>query len=95
MNMKTNEEAIHVTRRKLLKAAGYGAALALLPGLVVSRAMAYPTSAADGRFVMIFLRGGMDGLFAFAPVSDPVLASMRPNISQKAIAQGISLVGTG
>jgi uncharacterized protein (DUF1501 family) len=94
-NDQSKLPAVNVSRRQILKAAGYGAALSLLPTLAVSRAYAYSTAAADGRFVLIFLRGGMDGLFCFAPVSDPTLASLRPSISQKIITQGISLAGTG
>jgi uncharacterized protein (DUF1501 family) len=45
--------------------------------------------------VLIFLRGGLDGLFAFAPVDDPQLAELRPTLSRAVLAQGIRLGQTG
>ncbi|HEX8875019.1 MAG TPA: hypothetical protein VF780_10360, partial [Nitrosospira sp.] len=83
-------------RRLFIKSLGLGIVATALPGLIVQRAHALATPAAgnDGRFILLFLRGGMDGLFAIAPVSDPALLSLRPNISRKTIEQGISLAGT-
>lgn len=84
-------------RRLFIKSLGLGAVAAALPALTVKHAYALATQAAgnDGRFILLFLRGGMDGLFAIAPVSDPALPSLRPNISRKTMEQGISLAGTG
>lgn len=88
-----NDRALQ--RRSWLKAACGAATMALLPGLTVKQACALTTPDADGRFVLIFLRGGVDGLFVAAPVSDPLLQSLRPNISRQVIEQGISLAGSG
>jgi uncharacterized protein (DUF1501 family) len=67
-----------VTRRRLL--AGAGAAGA--SSLVTTRAsFAAPAAqAADGTLVVVFLRGGMDGLSALVPGDDPHLAEARPNL---------------
>ena len=56
-----------LTRRLLLQTAiGAGALrVAGLPGLALAAA---PT---ESRFVLVVLRGGMDGLFAVPPWNDP------------------------
>ena len=38
----------------------------------------------QGVFVSIFLRGGMDGLHALIPASDPHYAALRPTLRQAA-----------
>jgi uncharacterized protein (DUF1501 family) len=48
-----------------------------------------------GRLIVLFLRGGMDGLFAFSPVSDPRLPELRPTLSQTVLAKGLPLGATG
>ncbi len=84
-------------RRQVLKALGMGAFVAGAPVLAVRNAWAATAPAAgnDGRMIVIFLRGAMDGLFALAPVDDRNLAALRPNLSRKAIEQGVRLNGTG
>jgi uncharacterized protein (DUF1501 family) len=47
-----------------------------------------------GRFVLIFLRGGFDGLFAFAP-RDQRLAELRPTLSKALLAEGTDLGRSG
>lgn len=77
-------------RRRLLLC---GAGLLALP---VLRAMAYPAGdAGSGRLLVVFLRGGMDGLFALAPVDDARLAGVRPTLSQSVLSQGLRLGRTG
>ena len=49
----------------------------------------------SGRLVVLFLRGGLDGLFAIAPVSDPRLPECRPTLSEAMRATGIRLETTG
>lgn len=49
----------------------------------------------DGRLIVVFLRGALDGLFAFAPVTDPRLASLRPGLSREALSSGIALGQSG
>ncbi len=78
------------SRRELLRCA---MGMLALPAL---RALAYPPGeGGQGRLVVIFLRGGMDGLFAFSPVDDPRLAQMRPTLSKTVLEQGIRLGRTG
>jgi len=50
---------------------------------------------APGRMIVLFLRGGMDGLFAVTPVTDPHLSDLRPSLSRTVLAQGIALGTTG
>ena len=45
--------------------------------------------------VLVFLRGGMDGLFALAPVDDPRLSEVRPSLSQAVAKEGIRLGRSG
>lgn len=51
-------------------------------------------SAAPGRFVLVFLRGGFDGLFAVAP-SEPRLGELRPTLARTLLAEGLPLGKTG
>lgn len=53
------------------------------------------TAPATGRVLIVFLRGGLDGLFAFAPVADPRLAILRPTLASTVAAQGLPLGDTG
>ena len=68
-----------LTRRRLLAGAGVAGA----SSLVTTRAsFAAPgAQAADGTLVVVFLRGGMDGLSAVVPAEDPELLSARPNLA--------------
>ncbi len=78
-------------RRRCLHAALLlGAGLAL-PTVHAVEARRRP----DGRFILIFLRGGLDGLFVFAPVADPRLAEWRPTLAAEALAKGIPLERSG
>ena len=71
--------------------------LSLSASLVLpSRAWSWETaSSPDGRLIVLFLRGGFDGLFAVAPASDPRLPELRPNLSRELLKTGLSLSGTG
>ena len=42
-------------------------------------------SVRDGRLIVVFLRGALDGLFPFAPVADPRLANLRPGLSREVL----------
>lgn len=78
------------SRRRFLAS---GAAALALP---VLDAIAFEgTAAAPGRLVLVFLRGGLDGLFAIAPTADPRLPERRPSLAQAVLAQGIRLGDTG
>ena len=83
----------HVTRRTVLGAGVGAAALHLLPVGAAGGWLAAPAAAeglggpsapvaaaSPGRLVVVFLRGGMDGLSAVAPVSDPRYHDLRPTI---------------
>lgn len=79
-----------LNRRRLLQVAVGSVALRALGALAVERA-----SSAAGRLIVVFLRGGLDGLFAIAPTDDPRLAQLRPSLSQEVLAHGMSLAGSG
>lgn len=72
---------MNVTRRYFLKSSG---ALALYCGFSPARLLANPDSAAavaKGKtLVIIFLRGGMDGLNFIVPYGDPAYSGLRKNI---------------
>jgi len=64
-----------LSRRALLAAAGSSCALGFLPKTASAR------SGSDPRFVVIILRGALDGLSAVAPVGDPDYAALRGAIA--------------
>jgi uncharacterized protein (DUF1501 family) len=76
------------TRRQWLRTAlGAGAAAgALGPLASLSLAATAPTAGAAGsrRFVMVILRGGLDGLYAVPAVGDPDFAAARGALAQYA-----------
>ncbi|MEN3374480.1 DUF1501 domain-containing protein [Dechloromonas sp. ZS-1] len=74
-------------RRRLL---GAGLLSAALPAFALER-----PERPDGRFIFLFLRGGLDGLFAFAPAADPRLASLRPGLAKTVLSDGQPLGSTG
>jgi len=79
------------SRRQLLQAA-----MAIAAGAAFPAAFAIERkTTGDGRLVVIFLRGGLDGLFVFSPVADPHLAALRPGLSREVLANGIALGQSG
>lgn len=72
-------------RRTFLKG-GLGVGVATLGAQLVTSRVSY--AAADelstGTLVVVFLRGGMDGLSLLVPAADPALLKERPNIGVKA-----------
>jgi len=72
-------------RRTFLKG-GLGVGVAALGAQLVTSRVSY--AAADepqhGTLVVVFLRGGMDGLSMLVPASDPQLVKERPNIGVRA-----------
>ena len=64
-----------LSRRGLLAAAGSSCALGFLPKTASAR------SGSDPRFVVIILRGALDGLSAVAPVGDPDYAALHGAIA--------------
>src|SRR5580765_3758646 len=70
-----------LTRRTLLRGAlATGAALAIGPNLGVRYASAATPSGSD-TLVVLFLRGGFDGLSAIVPVTDSDYYALRPTIA--------------
>jgi uncharacterized protein (DUF1501 family) len=70
------------TRRRLVQGAGFVGVAALGSQLVTSRvSFAAPGDENKNALIVIFLRGGMDGLSVVAPGDDPNYKSMRPNIA--------------
>jgi uncharacterized protein (DUF1501 family) len=67
------------TRRTFLAGAGKVAVAALGTQLVTARA-GFAQGPGSGTLVVIFLRGGMDGLSVVVPADDPHLAEARPRI---------------
>jgi uncharacterized protein (DUF1501 family) len=65
-----------LSRRALLAATAAGGALATVPGLG-RLALAAP-GAPEGCLVVLFLRGGADGLMLIGPTNDPTYVAARP-----------------
>ncbi|MBV2132964.1 DUF1501 domain-containing protein [Pseudomonas sp. MAP12] len=79
-----------IDRRLFIKA------VLAMGGLSLGGSWAWETRAEDsGRLIVIFLRGGLDGLFAFSPVADSQLASLRPTLARTVIERGIPLGSSG
>ena len=74
-----------ITRRHFLQASGVAGLVSLLPGL------AFAEAATDSRFVLIILRGALDGLSAVVPYGDPDYARLRREIAISAPGSGGAL----
>ena len=61
-----------IDRRGFLSLGASATTLSLLPRFALAA-----SSASDTRFLLVLLRGGMDGLHALQPVGDPGFASLR------------------
>lgn len=75
-------------RRFLGQSAVIGCSLAASPLLTP---VSFASAPWDTRFVVIILRGGMDGLDVVRPVGDPAFAALRPTLNQQ--AAGLDLDG--
>jgi uncharacterized protein (DUF1501 family) len=79
-------EADRVSRRRFL-AGGMAYACAGAAGVasvgtqLVSTRVSFGAGSGDGTLVVIFLRGGMDGLSVLVPADDPNLLGARPDIA--------------
>lgn len=84
-------------RRDFLKSLALSAgSLSLMwPGSGIQQAWALATAQPHERLVMIFLRGGFDGLFAIAPIDDHMLATHRPTLATAVLDKGVRLTGSG
>ncbi|MFG2039199.1 DUF1501 domain-containing protein [Dactylosporangium sp. NPDC048998] len=69
------------TRRRLVQGAGFVGVAALGTQLVTSRVSFAAPEDNKNTLIVIFLRGGMDGLSVVAPGDDPNYKQMRPNIA--------------
>jgi uncharacterized protein (DUF1501 family) len=77
-------------RRTFLKG-GLGVGVATLASQLVTSRVAYadPATPSNGTLVVLFLRGGMDGLSLLVPANDPNLIKNRPDIA----VRGDTLIG--
>lgn len=82
-------------RRLYLQTLGGLGLAALTGGWPRAWALESPAAAAEGRVVVLFLRGGLDGLFAVAPTADPQWAALRPGLSRRSLEGGLALAGSG
>jgi uncharacterized protein (DUF1501 family) len=70
-----------ITRRQVLgHAAGAAGALAL-PALLAPRLSFAASAAGEARFVLVLLRGALDGLAAAPPIGDPDFARVRGDLA--------------
>ncbi|HZX41589.1 MAG TPA: DUF1501 domain-containing protein [Myxococcaceae bacterium] len=69
-----------LSRRQLLRSAGALAALGAVPGFL-GRALAASTPGSGKTLVLVFLRGGADGLSIVPPVGDPAYRAARPTLA--------------
>ena len=68
------------SRRQFLRSAGALAALGAVPGFL-GRALAASEVATGKTLVLVFLRGGADGLSIVPPVGDPAYRTARPTLA--------------
>jgi uncharacterized protein (DUF1501 family) len=83
------------TRRRFLTGVG-GAAVAGLGAQLATARASFGVAPGTGTLVVVFLRGGMDGLSVLVPADDPHLPAARPNIGVPAgallpLARGFGL----
>jgi uncharacterized protein (DUF1501 family) len=72
------------TRRRLLAGAGFAGVAAVGSQLVTTRVSFGDPAQTRGTLVVVFLRGGMDGLSVVVPADDPHLLAARPTIAVRA-----------
>ena len=68
------------SRRQFLRSAGALAALGAVPGFL-GRALAASGASSGKTLVLVFLRGGADGLSIVPPVGDPAYRAARPTLA--------------
>ena len=76
------------SRRKFLKSAGLGALALAMPPAFLVRAAGAQTNSRGKVLVVIFQRGGMDGLNAVIPFKDAAYYALRPSIAVPEPAAG-------
>lgn len=72
--------------RRTFLAGGLGVGVAALGSQLVTSRVSYAAAGTPdtGTLVVVFLRGGLDGLSMLVPAGDPALARERPNIAVRA-----------
>ncbi|MFD1722634.1 DUF1501 domain-containing protein [Amnibacterium endophyticum] len=71
--------------RRTFLAGGIGVGVAALGSQLVTSRVSYAAAAErTGTLVVLFLRGGMDGLSLLVPAADPLLVKERPHIAVRA-----------
>lgn len=75
--LESNRSRSALSRRSILKGMGVGGVLAVSP---LNRYAFAADAAINHTIVMVFLRGGFDGLNAVAPMGDPNYQALRPNL---------------
>jgi uncharacterized protein (DUF1501 family) len=68
------------SRRQFLRSAGALAALGAVPGFL-GRALAASSASSGKTLVLVFQRGGADGLSIVPPVGDPAYRALRPTLA--------------
>ncbi len=82
-----------ITRRRMLRDGAALAALAV-PGILASRVSMAAPAIGDSRFVLVLLRGALDGLAAAPPVGDPDYARLRGDLALDNLQASLRLDGT-
>jgi uncharacterized protein (DUF1501 family) len=70
-----------ITRRQMLRNAALTATAMAVPAVLVSRMSFAAPAAGEQRFVLVLLRGALDGLAAAPPVGDPDYARRRGTLA--------------
>ncbi len=81
---------MHLTRRFFLKSTGAAAAyMGVAPAAALAGALPIPRAVTRGKtLVVVFLRGGADGLNIVVPFGDPHYATLRPSVGLAAPGAG-------
>src|SRR4029078_7289079 len=81
-----------LTRRIFLKSTGVGLLALGLPPSFLLRAAAAEEAKKNKIFIVVFQRGGLDGLNAVIPFKDPAYYALRPTIAVPAPGSGAERV---
>jgi len=86
VEVKAMPVAASITRRRLVTSS-----LAMVAGATLPRWVMAGTGGGDPRFVVIVLRGGLDGMAAVPPHGDPAYRDLRPTLAlpEPGAVQGI------
>lgn len=79
-------KASGISRRQVLQGAAGVAGMLALPGLLHTRLSLAAAAGGDARFVLVLLRGALDGLAAAPPIGDPAYPRVRGEFALQAAA---------